>query len=386
MPAQTWNLIDAERDLRDNSFRLEPSDVGSAPDSFSVRMRTLAGGLRTGVDVIEINNGSFRFTVVPTRGMGIWKGWLGDLELGWNSPVRGPVHPNFVAIDEPSGLGWLDGFDELLVRCGLENNGAPDFDATTNRLSMPLHGRIANKPASTVSITIEDDEITINGTVEESRFHFTKLRLHTSIKTKFNEPGLRIRDDVENFSAGDQEMQMLYHVNFGHPLLGAGAEAVVPIDTLVPRNDWAASGVGHWSTYTEPTVGMEERVYFFTLLGDTAGDSLALLKGAGGSRGVSLDFNIKQLPCFSLWKNETALSDGYVTGIEPGTNYPNPRSFEGEHGRVVKIAPGEKHSMEIGLHAHTTSDEVADVENRISKLQEQKAPTIHETPQPNWCA
>ena len=386
MPAQTWNLIDAERDLRDNSFRLEPRDVGGAPDSFSVRMRTLAGGLRTGVDVIEINNGSFQFTVVPTRGMGIWKGWLGDLELGWNSPVRGPVHPNFVAINEPSGLGWLDGFDELLVRCGLENNGAPDFDVATNRLSMPLHGRIANKPASTVSITIEGDEITVNGIVEESRFHFTKLRLHTSIKTKFNEPGLRIHDDVENFSAGEQEMQMLYHVNFGHPLLDAGAEAVVPIDTLVPRNDWAASGIGHWSTYTEPTAGMEERVYFFTLLGDTKGDSVALLKGAGGSRGVSLDFNIKQLPCFSLWKNETALSDGYVTGIEPGTNYPNPRSFEGDHDRVVKIGPGEKYSMEIGLHAHTTSDEVAQIENRISKLQEQKEPTIHETPQPNWCA
>ena len=30
---------------------------------------------------------------------------------------------------EPSGLGWLDGFDELLVRCGLESNGAPEFDA-----------------------------------------------------------------------------------------------------------------------------------------------------------------------------------------------------------------------------------------------------------------
>ena len=52
------------------------------------------------------------------------------MELGWKSPVHGPVHPNFVPLNEPSGLGWLDGFDELFVRCGLESNGAPDFDDT----------------------------------------------------------------------------------------------------------------------------------------------------------------------------------------------------------------------------------------------------------------
>ena len=34
----------------------------------------------------------------------------------------------WVPLTEPSGLGWLSGFDELMVRCGLESNGAPDFD------------------------------------------------------------------------------------------------------------------------------------------------------------------------------------------------------------------------------------------------------------------
>ena len=251
---------------------------------------------------------------------------------------------------------------------------------------MPLHGRIANKPARSVSITIDGDEITIDGIVEESRFHFTKLRLHTSIKTKFNEAGFRVHDEVENFSSSAQEMQMLYHVNFGHPLLGAGAEAVVPIDTLVPRNDWAASGLGHWSTYSEPTAGMEERVYFFKLLGDANGNSHALLKTADGGQGASLQFNVNQLPCFSLWKNETALADGYVTGLEPGTNYPNPRSFEGEQGRFAKLQPNERYAMDIGFQVHATAAEVASVESQIDELQKQKSPTIHEKPQPSWCA
>ena len=75
--------------------------------------------------------------VLPTRGMGIWRvtaaGRSGTADVGWKSPVRGPVHPAFVDLGEPSGLGWLDGFDEFFVRCGLESNGAPDFDAKTGR-------------------------------------------------------------------------------------------------------------------------------------------------------------------------------------------------------------------------------------------------------------
>ena len=30
---------------------------------------------------------------------------------------------------DPGGLGWLEGFDELFVRCGLDSNGPPLFDA-----------------------------------------------------------------------------------------------------------------------------------------------------------------------------------------------------------------------------------------------------------------
>jgi len=169
-------------------------------------------------------------------------------------------------------------------------------------------------------------------------------------------------------------------------LLEAGAEAVVPIDTLVPRNEWAAEGIGHWSTYNEPTAGREEQVYFFTLLGDAKGNSQALLKNQAGNQGASLQFNIKQLPCFSLWKNETSLSDGYVTGIEPGTNYPNPRTFEGEKGRFVTIKPGAMYAMDVGFSVHDSAADVQRVENEIAKLQAQQQPTIHAKPQPDWCA
>src|SRR4029078_9324331 len=137
------------------------------------------GGLRQGVTSLRIDNGVFSFEVIPTRGMGIRKAWLGTEEIGCQSPVRGRVHPAFVPAGEPSGLGWLDGFDEMLVRCGLESNGAPEFDEKSGALKYPLHGRIANRPAHEVHIGIDGQtgDIIVRGVVEETRFHFLKLRL-----------------------------------------------------------------------------------------------------------------------------------------------------------------------------------------------------------------
>ena len=62
-----------------------------------------------------------------------WDGHLAGVDRCIANSVGGrrcgdPVHPAFVPIAEPSGVGWLSGFDELMCRCGLESNGAPDFD------------------------------------------------------------------------------------------------------------------------------------------------------------------------------------------------------------------------------------------------------------------
>ncbi len=142
---------------------------------------------------------------------------------------------------------------------------------------------------------------------------------------------------------------MLYHVNFGEPLLDAGSQFVAPLKTVVPRNAHAASGIANWQNYPAPQAGYEEQVYFLHLLGDDRGATQTLLKNAHSTSAVSMEFNIKQLPVYTVWKNATALEDGYVTGLEPGTNLPNPRSYEGEQGRVVKIAGGKSHALDLSL-------------------------------------
>jgi hypothetical protein len=307
-------------------------------------------------------------------------------ELGWKSPVRGPVHPKFVPIFDPSGAGWLEGFDELVVRCGLESNGAPDFDATTGRLRYPLHGRIGNLPAHKVDVEVDDEAgtITVRGVVEETRFHHQKLRLTAAVTTSFNSASFTLNDTVENFGGTPATMQMLYHINIGQPLLDPGSRLVAPVAKVAPRNAHAATGIGAWQTFPAPMAGYQEQVYFAELTGDRQGNTQVLLKNSAGNAGVGVRCNKQTLPYFLLWKNTVAPQDGYVTGLEPGTNFPNPRTFETQKRRVVDLAAGQTWQTQVHVDWLTSRQEIAAAEANIQTLQGNTQPEVHEQPLPDW--
>ncbi len=382
MAQDNWILTDAERNLHETDFE-KTANYGD--HAASVKRRTLHGGVREGVDTIEVDNGAFRFVVVPTRGMGLWKAWLGKTEFGWHSPVKGPVHPNFVPLTDPSGLGWLEGFDELMCRCGLESNGAPD-PGPSGFYKYPLHGRIANRPAHRVEVAMDpaSGEIRVSGEVDETRFLFQKLRLKSTYITRPGQHGLRIVDEVTNLSGDPAELQMLYHINFGPPILDPGARLVIPAKAIVPRDARAAEGIAAWDSYPNEQAGFSEQVYFFDLLADSQGTTSVLLKNAHGTEGVSLRYAKQQLPCFTLWKNTPMAADGYVTGLEPGTNFPNPRSFEGQQGRVVKLKPGQTVKFEVEFDVHGDAAAVSAAEQAIAKIAGGAKPQVFKTPQAGW--
>ena len=78
-------------------------------------------------------------------------------------------------------------------------------------------------------------------------------------------------------------------------------------------------------------------------------------------------------------------ADGYVTGLEPGTNYPNPRSFEGQQKRFVKLTPGESVSFEVDLDILPDAAAVIAAEKAIAALQGDAKPQVFTAPQPGWC-
>jgi hypothetical protein len=402
MAIETHLLIDSDEFLIRDGELLQSSRGFGGAAKWQVRLRTCRGGRSEGVHVVEIDNGSMSIDVLPTRGMGVWRvrrpspnpspsrGGEQAVErtLGWQSPVGAPVHPAFVPLMEPAGLGWLDGFNELLCRCGLESNGPPEFDVS-GRLLRPLHGRIANTPAHLVELIVDEDggKLTLRGVVDESRFHFQSLRLTTSITTAFGSDEFSWTDEVENIGGRDATLQMLYHFNIGQPLLRPGARISAPVAMVAPLTKVAArEGVEQWNIMPSPRPGSAEQVYVLDLAADDAGDTRVLVSGLTDDEAVSLRFNKGALPCFTVWRNTPAEADGYVLGIEPGTNFPNARTFEQKHGRVVTLKPAGTWRAEVAATWHNDSHSINRIESEIQSLQQIQSPQISPKPRSDWSA
>ena len=385
---RSWVLTDAAAGLWIETLDLGPEQLGIP--GCAVRKRRLRGGLRDGVDLIEVTCGELSFSVVPTRGMGVWRARYGEHSLGWRSPVRGPVHPAFVNPSERGGIGWLRGFDEWIVRCGLDSNGPPGLDTVPDThgnpatAELPLHGMIANLPAHFVQVTADAAArvITVTGHVDEAGFFLPSLRLSTSISAGPDSSRITIADTVRNLQERPAELQLLYHCNYGPPFLEAGSRVLLPFTEAAPRDARAAEGVAEIDRYQGPTPGFVEQAYWFRPAarpGDTA--TLAALVNGSHTAAAVMRFDLGELPCFSLWKNTVGERDGYVTGLEPGTNYPNFRSVEREAGRVVELPAGGEYAATLMLEVALGEEAVAAIESEVQEIQAGAAGTVHTEPQ-----
>jgi hypothetical protein len=346
------------------------------------------------VSYVRVCTGPLTVEILPPRGMGLQGVWTHEVgapveqwkALGWRSPVKRPKHPSRVPLWDPSGLGWLDGFTEFLVRCGIESNGAMEFDQQ-GRLVYPLHGKIANQVADEVFVTFDDSRgiIEVHGVVREARFHFRKYRLVTLLSAQIGTTRLSLRDELYGDSAVKQPAQMLYHVNWDSPYL---QRLRMPFERLMPRGDGESSKhVGGWHTMPPPQAGVKERAYYVQLRGRASdGATAVLVHSTDETVGARLGFKVKQLPCFTVWQNPVAEEDGYTLGTEPGTNYPNPRTFEGQHGREVELLPGQPYVMELDLEALQGVEAVRAVAAEIEALQGTSPGVVEPAPDGNWSA
>ncbi|QDT72048.1 aldose 1-epimerase family protein [Lacipirellula limnantheis] len=375
-------LIDADANVNVGEFAKSGEDFSPLKtEPWKIEKRTLHGGKQEGSELIVVNNGKLEFGVSPTRGMSVV--FLKSIEgegfpLGWKSPVKEVVHPQFVDLESRGGLGWLDGFGEWMCRCGVEFAGHPGKDEfTTNtgekgELTLTLHGKIGNTPASRVTFAVDEappHRLRVRGSVFERSFHGPKLRLDTEISTVPGSQSVEIADRVTNVGGGAQEFQLIYHTNYGSPVLEKGARIFGAFESLQPMNDHAATGVNDWSMCEGPTRDFVEQVYLAKAAGDGAGATSILLQNAAGTKGASIEWNVKQLPYVTVWKNFAAAEDGYVTGLEPGTGFPFNRWVERHFNRVPKLKPGESRDFALSFHVLADKAAVGQARERIEALQ-----------------
>jgi hypothetical protein len=365
LPAPNWQL--SSRDVKFESAA-----------AWSIKRFALHGGTQEGSELLVLDNGKLQITVIPTRGMSILEVRCGDVRLGWNSPVKQVVHPQFIRLESRGGLGWLEGFNEWMVHCGLEWAGHPGKDEFVNNvgekatMDLTLHGKIGNIPASEVSVTVDPDSphrIHIKGVVHEQAFYGPKLELDTEISTLPGSSAFRIDDHVVNHGAFAQEFELLYHCNFGAPLLEKGSHVLTAARSIAPFNEHAAEGLSHWNTYDGPTPGFIEQVFCLEPLAGAEGHAQVMLENASRDRAVSMRWKPAELPHLTIWKNTAAIEDGYVTGLEPGTNFAYNRRLERLAGRVPKLAPQQERRFTIDVGIQIGQAEVANQAAEIVKLQ-----------------
>ena len=195
--------------------------VGDVAQVAGARPSVLADGKADGVKAIEVyTGGGFAFTVLPGRGMDIPFASQRGHSLSFFSGT-GITHPGYY--EEP-GLGWLRSFYAgLLTTCGIANAGAPSTDRGR---AFGLHGRYSNAAAEDVCVSQgwEGDEylIRLSGRVREASAMNEHLVLSRTIETRLGARGFRLHDVIENRGFEEQPLMLLYHFNYGFPLLAPG--------------------------------------------------------------------------------------------------------------------------------------------------------------------
>ena len=336
------------------------SRIGRIEQIGGIRHFKLTGGTEADVDLIQVRTGAgLTYYVSPMRGLDISLAEFGGAPISWQSP-NGDVHPSYYNAE---GLEWLrTAAGGLLMTCGLRQVGSPGQDAGE---SLGLHGRIHHTAARQVSAHgnwIGDEyEMLIRGAVEETRIFGEYLRLTREIHSRMGENKIHLKDNVENSGFEPTPHMMLYHFNFGFPLMSKATTISFPSTKVIPREK--ATPLEGFDKWQQPVPGYQERVYYHEALitsAENEGWTSAVIKnpefplpgGLSCLLEVCLSWKIKNLPRLIQWKMPGA--GVHVLGIEPANCYVEGRAKERERGTLVTLQPGESLDYELQLEITIT--------------------------------
>lgn len=326
--------------------------VGDISQFAGVRIGELGDGFERGVRVADFRTGTgFEFSVLVDRGLDITWAAFGGASICWRSSTTGAAPAYY----DPTGLGWLRGFHGgLLNTCGLTSMGAPGEDEGQ---TLGLHGRASNIPATNFSYGGEWDgdeyEMWVSDRLREAVVFGEYLTLQRRISARLGESRLFIHDIVTNEGYQSTPHMLLYHINFGFPLVSEDTELLVNSVDVKPRNEIAAAGIEDYNRFQPPTPGYEEQVFYHTPAADDEGFAQAALINRvfqnGRGLGGYIKFRVEQLPRLVQWKMMGQTQ--YVCGLEPATNWVDGRAAERAAGRLQYLEPGEMrhYNLEIGV-------------------------------------
>ncbi|WP_238392283.1 DUF4432 family protein [Paenibacillus antri] len=319
--------------------------VGHLGQIGGIRRMTLTEGREAGTDIIRVRTGAgLAFDVVPSNGLDISLAEFLGASMAWKSP-NGDANPAFY---EPEGTGWLrTASGGLLMTCGLAHVGSPSED---EHGANGLHGRAHHTPALHIAICEQwsGDEVewSISGVIEESSIFGCKLRLYRSISGRLGENRITIKDRVENFGFQPAAHMMLYHFNFGFPLLDKHTEIDLPPAQSTSRDEHAR--LADCLRWQDPDPRCRESVYYHMLdqealksdhMAEASLFNPAFPAGTATKPvRVTLRWSADTLPILVQWRMPGA--GEHVLGLEPSNCLVEGREAETRRGGAAGFATG----------------------------------------------
>lgn len=236
---------------------------------------------------------------------------------------------------------------------GLTYSGLPCSD---NGKNLGLHGRASNIPAQNVYVdgqwNGDDYSLWIQGKVRETSGLGENVLLTRCVTVKLGESKIFIVDQIENLAFSPIEHMVLYHTNFGWPLLDETSELIIPTISIEPMVPEMAKDVPDHNKFQSPTSEYPGVLFYHDVGADAEGfTKYALINRHinGSGLGIYLKYAKKMLPNLVEWK---MMGKGhYVLECGPANCRVGGRDKERENGTLQFLEPMEvrSYNIEIGI-------------------------------------
>ncbi len=317
-----------------------------------------------------VNTGTgLRYKVVIDRAMDIADAFYNQYSLAWLSHAGVTAPQPF----SHRGMDWIRTFGGgLLTTCGLSHVGGPESDQFGER---GLHGLISNLPAQLESVLQPDPvagqlEMAITGKIGQSQVFGPNLELRRTIAGTLGKPIIRIKDEVVNRGNTAAPHMLLYHFNFGWPLVDEGTDILWQGAWQSPGEKNPRSIFREGNNFRQCPAplpahsGAGEEVAFIAISPDTTGQCTAGLHNPQLGIGIALRFRKAQLPWLINWQHWG--KGEYVTGLEPATHPPIGQTKAREQHQLIFLEPGEKRTYELELEVFSQPQSINELLNHIS--------------------
>jgi hypothetical protein len=347
-------------------FKSLAERVGDFSQIAGAKRYAFTCGKGKGSEAVDIRTGSgLHYTVLLDRALDIaWAEYKG-IPLAYIAQP-GTVSPYYYNQEDNE---WLRSFTGgLMTTCGLSNVGKA---GELNGIKYGQHGRISNLPGEDISI--EEDyngihyQISIKGKVRQIKPFFEHMVLKRTIKSFAGMNSIIIRDEIENRTQRRQPFMLLYHFNFGFPLINENSRIIIPQrnkENFEGREFLNLANLGELDvdheavsdTFLFKTVADKNNQAFFLISNDLENPALALL----------VKYSYSPLKNLSVWKYMD--SRKYVLCIEPANCNIGGIEEEYKKGTLEYLEPFEKRESNIEIKVLDNKKEIVECQEFCLRL------------------